>query len=210
VATVQLPLLVDPSAPGGEAWLSATWLDALGRPLDAPLPLGTVTVTPLDPPVTTVPELPRPLDARLGDAIRLLGSDLPATARPGEPLRFQLAWRAEMLVPMAYTVLVHLVRLADAAPEDGVPTVDDAAAIAAQADGPPAGGARPTTSWRPGEVILDPREIVLPADLAPGTYAVLVGLYDARDPTFARLPTVSAGDERADGRVPIGVLTVAP
>ncbi len=227
VATTSSGLLVDPGAPGGAAALSAAWLDASGVPLDPPDPAGEVEITPLGPPVTTVPEIPRPVDARLGTAIQLLGSDLPESARPGEPLPFALTWRADARVPEAYAVLVHVVRLADVTGEDAGatavqgadaaialneadPPIEADAPIAAQADGPPAGGARPTTSWRPGEVITDPREIPLPADLAPGRYVVLIGLYDPDDPGFARLPAELGGSARPGGRVPIGVLTVGP
>lgn len=226
IATTLMPLLIDPSAPGGAAALSATWLGAAGEALSAPRPIGRVEVTPLGPAVTAAPALSRPLDAHLGEAVALLGSDLPDAARPGEPLRFTLAWRTDARLPKAYTVLTHLVRLTDtvtattgvsaslgisADPESAASLAIPAdAAIAAQADGPPAGGARPTTSWRPGEVIADARELALPGDLAPGRYAVLVGLYDGRDPAYPRLPVVLGGAGRPDGRVPIGILTIDP
>jgi hypothetical protein len=226
IATTLTPLLIDPSAPGGPAELAATWLDAAGEALGGLRQVGAVEITPLGPAVTAAPVLARPLDAHLGEAIDLLGSDLPAAARPGDPLPFTLAWRSDARLPKAYTVLAHLVRLTDAVTAtSGVSAslgssadlggaaslaIPSDAAIAAQADGPPAGGARPTTSWRPGEVITDAREIALPGDLAPGNYAVLVGLYDARDPAYARLPAVVDGTGRPDGRVPIGVLTIDP
>ena len=46
-------------------------------------------------------------------------------------------------------------------------------------------GDYPTTMWAPGEIIADPHPVVLPADLSPGRYRLLVGMYDLE--TLARL-----------------------
>jgi hypothetical protein len=55
----------------------------------------------------------------------------------------------------------------------------------AQGDAPPLNGDYPTGMWAPGEVIADPHPLVLPEDLPPGRYRLLVGMYDLR--TMARL-----------------------
>jgi hypothetical protein len=52
-----------------------------------------------------------------------------------------------------------------------------AGALIAQRDGEPGAGATPTTSWLRGEVIADRRDIALPKNLAPGEYAIVVGMY---------------------------------
>jgi hypothetical protein len=160
-----------------------------------PLALGTLTVQPLGEPATD-PDIPRPVPATVGSDLEPLGSSLPGTARPGEPLDLTLFWRARTPLPKSYTTLVHV---ADAAGE-----------VVAQADGLPAGGRRPTTSWRPGEVIVDARRLDLPPDLPPGDYTVLAGLYDANDPTYPHLPVTVDGVMREDGRVPLGALAVHP
>mgnify|MGYP006883662144 CR=1 FL=1 len=56
--------------------------------------------------------------------------------------------------------------------------LDAAGALRAQHDGFPAGGDRPTSAWTPGEIVFDAHSIRLPADLPPGEYTVIVGLYD--------------------------------
>ena len=57
----------------------------------------------------------------------------------------------------------------------------------------PLEGDYPTSVWAAGEVIVDPRAIVLPADVPPGRYRLLVGMYDLD--TLARLPRPDgAGD----------------
>ena len=47
----------------------------------------------------------------------------------------------------------------------------------AQADGSPANGGRPTTTWQSGETIIDEHTIKIPSDLPPGRYNLAVGMY---------------------------------
>jgi len=110
---------------------------------------------------------------RFGDIIELIGHIAePSRPRPGDEIGLTLYWRAYRPIDTDYTVFVHL--------EDG----DGRLVLAA--DGPPRGGDYPTSIWSPGEVIDDPHAIRLPADLLPGTYHVLIGLY--RLETGERLP----------------------
>jgi hypothetical protein len=54
-------------------------------------------------------------------------------------------------------------------------------------------GDYPTGVWAPGEVVVDPHSIVLPVDVAPGQYRLLVGMYSLE--TLVRLPRLDgAGD----------------
>ena len=48
----------------------------------------------------------------------------------------------------------------------------------AQADGPPLDGWYPTSQWPAGEIVVDERKFVLPADVPAGTYDLVVGFYD--------------------------------
>ncbi len=106
-----------------------------------------------------------PQAATVYDIGQLEGYDLPrAGARPDQSLPLTLFWRAAGPTGADYTVFAHLV---DA---DGRTVV--------QADGPPAGGAQPSSGWVAGEIVVDPRAIALPADLAPGDYRLRVGFYD--------------------------------
>jgi hypothetical protein len=70
--------------------------------------------------------------------------------------------------------------------------VDDTGTILSQGDGPPCQGRYPTTSWAAGEHLDDPHTLELPADTIPGTYHLLVGLYDPQKGT--RLPLIAGGD----------------
>lgn len=139
-----------------------------------------------------------------GDAITLAGYRLdggqpdggegPAvSARPGETLGLSLAWRAEGWIARNYTVFTHLVGA------DDVPV--------AQHDAIPRDGYA-TLFWAPGEVVVDYHPLTLPADLPPGTYRILVGLYTR--PDGARLPVTAPGPSGASegGEATAAVVTV--
>ncbi len=112
------------------------------------------------------------LSAVFEHGLTLTGYRLEPTA---QGLHVTLFWQAQAPVPGDYTVYVHLT-----AP-DGF--------VLATGDGDPQFGRAPTSTWSPGRDIIDPHPIVLPADLAPGTYFVEIGWYDRA--TGARLSLVS-------------------
>jgi hypothetical protein len=80
-------------------------------------------------------------------------------------LTLTLTWQALGPVTGDYTVFVHLLASDDAK--------------AAQIDTRPCGGECPTTSWQPGEIVVDRYDLALrPApDALPGPYRLAVGLY---------------------------------
>ena len=81
----------------------------------------------------------------------------------GRPFTVTLVWRGEQQMVQSYHVFVHL--------------RDANGQLIAQSDGQPAGWARPTTGWLPGEYIIDRHQLSLPDPLPPGPYQLLVGLY---------------------------------
>jgi hypothetical protein len=89
------------------------------------------------------------------------------SATPGESLVLRLFWRAMAPVSDDYTVFLHV--------------VDASGQVVAQGDGPPVSGQYPTSVWSTGELIADDRQIPLPAELPPGEYQLLVGLYRPSD-----------------------------
>ena len=115
---------------------------------------------------------------RFGDPawVRLNGYGLPQTARPGGSLLVALEWESLAAVDREYQVFVHL--------------LDSAGTKLAQRDGQPVLWLRPTSTWQPGERIVDRYGLLLPADLSAGEYTVAVGLYDPE--TGERQPS-SAG-----------------
>ncbi len=106
-----------------------------------------------------------PSGATLGaDAVELDGYQHPTEATPGMVLPLALYWRAKRSLGHAYTVYVHL--------------LDATGTTVAQRDVPPLDGSRPTTQWKPGDLIRDDQDLTLPKTLHAGTYMLVVGMYD--------------------------------
>jgi len=118
---------------------------------------------------------------RLG-SIRLLGYDINATQlHAGEDLVFRHYWQAEMPTGSEHHVYNHL--------------LNDSGEIVAQADYVPLwDNRRDTTTWDDPDEIMLGREFTLslPADIAPGTYRLVSGLYDPL--TWQRLQSPGGGD----------------
>jgi hypothetical protein len=112
-----------------------------------------------------------------GATIEVAGSAQQEGAAQQE-LTVHLQWDALTTPLFDYTTFVHV--------------VDRAGAIVAQRDQPPLAGFAPTSTWQPGQRILDVITLPLPADLPDDQYTVRVGMY-AGD---TRLP-VSQGDAYA-------------
>lgn len=112
------------------------------------------------------------------ETIVLEGYALDESVWAGDVLHLDLYWQASIPVAEDYQVFVHLLG------EDGQRW--------AQKDGPPLLGARPTSSWHPGERLTDRRGLLLPADMPPGSYHLRVGLYRLRD--GSRLLTAGGAD----------------
>jgi hypothetical protein len=58
-----------------------------------------------------------------------------------------------------------------------VQMLDSTGKLVAQHDGEPVAWSRPTDKWRTGDQYVDRHGVLLPADLAPGQYKLLVGMY---------------------------------
>lgn len=100
------------------------------------------------------------------------------TVQPGESLTVSLFWQARQSVANNYVVFVHVVA------DTGQPV--------AQSDSLPRAGAYPTSWWLPDLTIEDSHQITLPAEVSPGRYSLVVGLYEAE--TMRRLPLMVGGD----------------
>ncbi len=135
-------------------------VDPRGRPARVVL-CGPIKIEP------TAPSYASPRNStnvRLGDRIALDGFTLhPSRLYPGGDLELDLYWRSLAPIVEDYTVFVHL--------------LDSQGTIVAQADRQPLAGDYPTSYWSPGEVVQDWVRIPLEADMAPGRYRLLVGMY---------------------------------
>lgn len=119
---------------------------------------------------------PHPLQANLGDQMALLGYAVAPVEN--NQLTVTLYWQALAKMPLDYSVFVHL--------------VDGQGQLVAQHDGQPWQQVPlPTSSWQPGEKLLDSHTLTLPADLPPGPYQLQVGAYYWE--TLERLPVTENG-----------------
>lgn len=167
------------------------------------------------------PNVGDPVGASIGDRVRLVSATVGDTGDTGDigdigdlgdgadgdgadgtdgagglrRLPVTLVWRALDTIDVPYTAFVHLVR-------------EDGGAVVAQVDAQPVDGARPTTSWLPGEYLTDAVEIDVSADVPSGTYTVRAGMYDPA--TVRNLPVrLEDGSAPPDARVTLATVEIA-
>ena len=142
-------------------------------------------------------EYPNPTFVNLGDRMALVGYDLDRrAARPGETVTLTLYWRGLRTMETSYTVSVQL--------------IDHAQRKAAQHDGPPLGGEAPTSTWEPGQTLVDPYHLKIAPDASPGVYRVQVVVYTFdEDGEIAPLPTVPEGGEMQARQVTLTTVRVS-
>lgn len=156
-------------------------------------------------PVKIAPQMEK--DAAFGQRFILDGVSVGRTTHvAGSTVDFTLHWRAadlpdpspEFDATMDYTSFVHLIDMNEGA---------DQGRTVAQLDWQPHDdiGRLPTSAWIAAQPINDSQQFQLPADLAAGTYQLIVGMYDWRD--GARLP-VSGNDALPGDIVEIAQITV--
>ncbi len=119
-------------------------------------------------------------DAGTNEGAIHLRNALPGAARRGAALPLVLYWQSDQPVGASYTVFTQL--------------LDPAGRVVAQQDNLPVNGLAPTDTWQPGVIVRDPYLLEIPADVAPGLYELIVGLYDSQ----GRLPVSLPGGAVAD------------
>ncbi len=130
----------------------------------------------------------RPVYARFGKSIWLERYALSRrTYTPAEVIQMRFEWRTDAPLTVRYKVFVQLLN------RDGI--------LVAQRDAEPVGNLLLTTSWTPGETVIDPHGLALPPDLPAGRYALILGLYNIDDPAD-RLSVFGRGF------YPLGIITV--
>jgi len=143
-----------------------------------------------------LPQVSYPLGVTVGKNATLVGYDLDLDrAFPGGEIPLTLYWKAGGPMVRPFKVFTHLVA------SDGPPLAQD--------DAPPGRGCCPTSTWTEGEVVVDQHLISLPGDLLPGTYDLVVGMYD--EDTGTRLPVRAAdGEKLPHDRALVRSVTVEP
>ena len=111
-----------------------------------------------------------------GDRVELIGHVAPTTAARGDTIEVTAYYRARAPLERAWRMFVHV---------DG----DD---WRINADHEPAGGRCPTSTWSPGELVVDRFTIPIRANVPPGSYAIWVGFYSGWAPDWVNLDVSAA------------------
>ena len=169
--TAALP--VPPGTPPGSYGVELVVYDpATGNPWPAQtgtlastqngLRLGEITVVrPASPPPM------RPAAARFGPLALIEASSPATTIAPGGQIPVDLLWQAATAPAEPLVVVVQL--------------QDAAGAVVAGLEAQPLDGRYPTQEWIAGELVRDRHTLAVPADLAPGQYRLIIGIYRAAD-----------------------------
>ncbi len=137
--------------------------------------LGPIKMSVLPPTAIELQNM-RQAGVQFGNSIGLLGYLATTNTHAGVSLPLTLYWQSLAKPPRDYTVFVHL--------------VDANGKIVAQVDTQARGGAYSTSVWDASEIIRDDYALQLPADLAPGSYRIEIGLYEY--PSLTRLAIANA------------------
>lgn len=135
-----------------------------------------------------------PAQALLEQNISVEYSPPPASIRPGAVLYLNLRWRTVGRVDGFDRVFVHL-GVADAPP-------------AAQSDHELADGFTPISKWPLQHAAIDRHALLLPANLTPGQYLLMAGVYDSQ--TNVRAQVLAPSGCASATTVCIGRVTVTP
>jgi hypothetical protein len=182
--------------PSADMSLEVNLLDEAGRPVLAqPVELTKVWIQSRTPNFSVPEEIGERSSVTLGDKISLIGYDVAPSVQPGQDLEVTITWQALQEMDRNYKVFVHL--------------YDGHGGILGQQDRLPGLGARPTTTWKSGEVLVDRYSIPIPQDAPAGRLPLAVGLYDAE--TGERLTTNGPDSELLEqNRVSLGEVEIRP
>jgi hypothetical protein len=125
--------------------------------------LGPLEIPRRGPPPVNSLDLEQPVEASLGDNVRLLGYNVESGFRPGDNIHLTLFWQCLGKMQQDYTVFIHL--------------VDERGNIVAQKDNLPVDGFYSTTKWEPREIVRDQYDLVISPDALPGEHWLELGMY---------------------------------
>jgi hypothetical protein len=145
--------------------------DAAGQPLGDSTRLQMISIR-----AAPQGEINNPLNYNLANEFQLIGYNLDQDIyQPGDTVQVTLFWKALRPISQNYTMFVQV--------------IDAQNKVWGQLHAQPQGGAAPTSSWQPGQVIRDSYSFVLSADTPPGAYRLDLGAYPPDTGTNLRLVT---------------------
>jgi hypothetical protein len=121
--------------------------------------------------------MPNALAVPVGDSLAVRGYELDLSSiSPGMDLGLKVYWETDAVLERDYTIFTQL--------------LDSQGALVSGHDSQPLSGYFPTSQWPAGEIVTDMIRLPLPAELPPGDYTLITGMYLLE--TLERLP-VSGG-----------------
>lgn len=136
---------------------------------------------------------PNPLQANFNGEAALVGYALDRrVVRPGETIRLTLYWQALAPMDENYSVIAHVLGAENQ--------------VWARNTGWPVDGDVPTSTWEPGQVVEDIRDLTVGLTTPPSFYDIEVALYN--DQRNDRLPIVAEDGHWLDDRVLLGRILV--
>jgi hypothetical protein len=126
------------------------------------------------------PPVAQPIEADFGPELHLRGLEAVAQIQRGQTLTYRLFWKTNTVPSRDYTVFAHLIGA------DG--------RRYAQSDLP-----YPTSNWGAYRYVTSDLALGLPADLPPGTYRLVIGLYDPQNGQRLPLQSATPVDPALDG-----------
>jgi hypothetical protein len=135
-----------------------------------------------------IPSPRKPLHVKLGDALELVGVDLPDKVRPGTDLEITWYFRATGKVQGDWRMFVHLENpgarfLGDHDPVDGM---------------------LPFREFCPDRYVIDRQRIRVPSQVRSGEVAIFAGLFAGGQRLAARGPVPIVDNRIQIGSVPVG------
>lgn len=128
------------------------------------------------------------VDAKIGDHLRVVGWDGPTVLTRTQAATFTVHYDSLQTIPRGWEVFVHL--LGDR--------------VSRNLDHPLLEGAYPIDRWQPGQRLRDRWSNTLSLDVAPGRYALVLGLFRANE----RMPVEQRGQQDPQRRVMLGWIEV--
>ena len=171
-----------------EGFRGLTARDAAGQPVTPRI--ARLRLEPLTP---AQPSVARNADRAFQGVLRLAGYAAPARVRPGDPLAVDILWEALAPMDRDYTVFLHLVGPERSEGRRG------------QVDVQPRGGRYPTGLWQPGELVQDQVTLRVEEAAPPGTYRLVLGLYD-----LATMEHLAPADDPTARSIALTQVEVAP
>ncbi len=145
-----------------------------------------------------LPEVTQSLMQPFSGGLTLLGYDIAVSALPADgEVQIDLLWQARDIPPVVYHAVVLLIG------EDGQ-RWSPAGAVRPRGYEP----TPPTTMWLPGQYAYDPHIVAALPGTPPGTYAIVVSLFDRH--TLAPASVLGADGNPLGPELTLGTLTVTP